>query len=279
MVVTSVILFAAAFPAQAPASGFEFDFRGGKPLPSELTLVGPNVGAVARLEAEGLRLTLPTDGQATSGWGVGLRFALAGDFEVTGTFELLSIAPPEGGAGAGVAINALPAPDWKKFAKIGRFLRADAGDVYVAETWNKGRPQDYHRQVLPTVSRTGMVRLMRRGSVLHYLAANAAGGEFREIAAWEFGPEDFSMVRFIANNNGSPTPVEARLLNLRVTADAKPLAADQIAVEIQELKPRSPLAWIVGMIAAALLIATGVRVVVRRRGAKRQGVEAKAREA
>jgi Protein of unknown function (DUF1583) len=277
MLTSSVVAFVALAAANPPAQNY-YDFRGGNPLPPELTLVGPNAGQVVKLEAEGLHVTLPTDGQQTSGWGVGLRYTLAGDFEVTGTYELISVAPPARGAGAGVAINALPTPDWKKFAKIGRFVRADEGNIYVAETWHTGYPKDYHRKAAPTAARSGMVRLARHGSVLHYLAADAPGGEFQEIGAWEFGPEDLSMVRFIVNNNGSPTPVEARLLDLRVTADVKPLAAEPVEIAGEKSKPGFPLAWVLGLIAAALLIATGVRLVVRRRGAAGQGVEARAEE-
>jgi hypothetical protein len=280
MLTSSVVAFAVLTAGSPPAENY-YDFRGGKPLPPELTRFGPNAEDVVKSEAEGLHVTLPTDGQQTNGWGVALRYTFTGDFEVTGSYELLSVAPPLKGAGAGVALNAMPAPDAKKFAKIGRFVRMDEGNIYVAETWNKGQAKDYHRMAAPTAAQTGMVRLSRRGSVLHYLAADGFGGEFHEIGAWEFGSEDLSMVRFIVNNNGSPTPVEARLLDLRVTADVKPLATEPVAVVVSAEKPNAtfPLAWVLGLVAAALLIATGIRLVVRRRGAEGQGVGAKAREA
>jgi Protein of unknown function (DUF1583) len=272
MIPTSALLFFTILLPSQPATGnFYHDFRSGKPLPTELTLFGPNAAQVVKSEEGGLHVTPPPNGQLTGGWGVALKFALTGDFEVTGTYEFLSAAPPLNGAGCGVALNALPVLNGRKFTKLGRFLRMDEGNIYVAEFWNKDQPNTARRTGAPTETRAGKLRLARNGSVMHYLVADTPNGEFREIAAWEFGPEDLSMVRFIVNNNGSPTAVEARLVDLKVTGAQAPLSVNREMPANQETaadpqpKSRTSLMLMWGLLAAALLIAVGVRVVMRRR--------------
>ena len=131
-----LLLVLTLVPGQEPATDFAHDFRGGRALPSSLSLMGPDVDEVITREVEGLRIKLPTDGRQTKGWGVRARFTLSGDFEVTGSYELITVDPPTKGNGVGVALNLAPDGQRLKFAKIGRFLRMK-DSVVVAETWNR----------------------------------------------------------------------------------------------------------------------------------------------
>src|SRR5690349_14083301 len=99
----------------AVASDFHHDFRGGGALPAELTLQGPNAESVVKPEAGGLHITLPTEGKQTKGWGVAARVTLAGNFEITGSYELLSAQTPVGNRFAGVAIGIAPDAQRVKF--------------------------------------------------------------------------------------------------------------------------------------------------------------------
>src|SRR5262245_1439987 len=92
---TSLILCATLLPGQPAAKEYHRDFRGGRPLDSALKRIGPDAQLVTRLEPEGLRITLPP-GRKTPGQPVGVaaKFRLAGDFEITGVYELLSAEPP-----------------------------------------------------------------------------------------------------------------------------------------------------------------------------------------
>jgi RNA polymerase sigma factor (sigma-70 family) len=193
------------------------DFRGGRRPDSSLSLFGPDADEVIKPEAEGLRITPPTNGRQTTGWGVVGDFSLSGDFEVTATYTLLGMDLPSRGGGAGVALNIAPDRERTKWAKVGRFLRPRGDNVYVAECWTKQHsPADYHERFQSTTAMSGKLRLERKGSLLFFLVADGPGDQFRELFQVEFGAEDMAMVRFVANNNSSPTALDARLVDLKI---------------------------------------------------------------
>jgi Protein of unknown function (DUF1583) len=258
MSINSLALLAVLLPTQPAPPNFYYDFRGGKPLPAELKLFGPDAETVVMPESEGLRITLPTAGRQTRGWGIALRYTFTGDFEVTASYELLTLDRPTKGVGAGVALNALPTQASSKFTKIGRFVHADGENLFKAELTDKEQPAINQWNAIPASTRAGQLRLARTGSVMHYQVTDAPGGKFREVAAWEYGTEDLSMVRFIANNNGSPTAVDVRLLDLKVVGSFIPH---------QTLGPQDGiwLAFLVGVPVAILLIAAGKRWAVARK--------------
>jgi hypothetical protein len=255
-------LVLAATLGQPTTVDFSHDFRGGKTLPRELSLFGPDAEKFVEQEPEGLRVRPPTAGKITGGWGVVLRYTFTGDFEVTGSYELVILERPTKGVGAGVALNALPTLGARKFTKVGRFRYVGDEEVFNAEFLNKDNQKESRWNSVPATTRAGQLQLKRTGSVMHYLANDAPGGPLREFAAFEFGGEDLSMVRFIANNNGSPTAVDVRLLDLKVTGRLIPQKA------LEDVKAAGvPLALIAAGVVAAVLIAAGVRLGLRRRAA------------
>jgi serine/threonine protein kinase len=198
------------------------DFRGGQGLPPPMKLIGPDAAAVTRAEAEGLRITLAADRQPAHqprpAVGVAPGFPLRGDFEITGTYELLSADRAAAGAGVAVGLN-LAVEQPYKFAKVGRFVRAKQGNVHLAEVFLKETPSGSKMDEEPTEARAGQVRAVRAGSTLRLLVAAPPGTDFREILRGEFGTEDVNVVRFIVNNNDSPVGVDARLVDLRIRWD------------------------------------------------------------
>jgi DNA-directed RNA polymerase subunit RPC12/RpoP len=150
-------------------------------------------------------------------------FRLKGNFEVTGTYNLLSDGQPSAGKGGGVALEL--ASGWvnnTKYARIGRLLRPNrhGGNVYLADHWvtDPALPTSGGQQI-PTATRTGQLRLLRQGSTLRFLVADDGSNDFREIDRTEFGADDL-FVRFTVNNNcfGSPTKVDAHLVDLQIHA-------------------------------------------------------------
>ncbi|HEX4592603.1 MAG TPA: hypothetical protein VH120_21950 [Gemmataceae bacterium] len=255
------LLLAAAL-GQPTTADFSHDFRGGKPLPNELSLFGPDAERHVEQEPEGLRVRPPTAGKITGGWGVVLRYTFTGDFEVTGSYELVTLEQPTKGVGAGVALNALPTLGARKFTKVGRFRYVGDDEVFNAEFLNKDDQKQSRWNSVPATTRAGQLQLKRNGSVMHYLANDAPGGPLREFAVFEYGGEDLSMVRFIANNNGSPTVVDVRLLDMKVAGRLIPQKT------LEDVKAAGvPLALIVAGVVAVVLIAAGVRLGLRRRAA------------
>jgi hypothetical protein len=226
-----LLLFATLLPAQSTPETHHYDFRDNKPLPADLSLFGPDAEAVVKPTQEGLRIALPTAGRKSTGWGVALQYGLAGDFELTATYELLQLEQPTRGVGAGVALNALPTAFSTKFTKVGRFVHSDGLNLFKAELSDKNNPRINEFNGVPASTHGGQLRLMRIGSRMHYQVADAPGAGFHEFAAWEYGTEDLAMIRFIANNNGSPTAVDALLLDLKVVGNPIP----QITLDPKEI--------------------------------------------
>src|SRR3712207_3552998 len=78
-----------------------YDFRNKAPLPEGLKLIVPDVNEVVTVEDAGLRFTLPATRREGHPVGVATTYALAGDFEVIGTYEMLSVERAPTGYGVG----------------------------------------------------------------------------------------------------------------------------------------------------------------------------------
>jgi hypothetical protein len=213
----SLLLLTAVLPGQPSPSDLYQDFRGRQAPAPFLEMIGPNSGQVIHPEEEGLRITLPTNGQQTWGWGVGARCRLAGDFEVTGTYQVLSIERPVRGSGAVIALQVAPDTDRDKWARIGHVVHLNGSTAYQTEVWTKKQsPQDYKARAVPTQASGGRLRLVRQGTILRCQAAEGAEEDFLDVYEGEFGTDDLTIVRFVANNNSSPTSVDVRLVDLKI---------------------------------------------------------------
>src|SRR6266566_4762863 len=102
--------------APAPAAAREhviLDFRLGMPGSTGLRLFGANAEAVAKTDAEGLRINLPPGRQDVNWVGVELPCRIHGDFEIAVGYELLAVGDPTPEAGGGVQVRLFldtPAP-------------------------------------------------------------------------------------------------------------------------------------------------------------------------
>ena len=79
---------------------------------------GPDLDDVVRPDPAGLRITLPADRPQNFAVAVVSKFSLVGDFEVTGSYELLSATQPKEGYGVGVCLWVATDPGRRKFAKV-----------------------------------------------------------------------------------------------------------------------------------------------------------------
>ena len=183
---------------------------------------------------------------------VATTFALSGDFEVTGTYELLSADRPAKGYGVGVSLNVADNDRRTKFAKVGRVLRAQEGSVFQTEFWTRQPQKDYQVRTQPTESRLGQLRLTRKGSALRYLAADGLGGDFHEIFAQEnFGTEDLAHVRFVVADSGTPgNGIDARLVDLRISSGSLiPNEAADPASSAGERRENRSKGWLAAAVA------------------------------
>ena len=189
------------------------DFRNKRPLLESLRLAGPDIASATKAEDEGLRITLPAERDHHWPVEVVLNFPATGDFEMTGTYELLAGERPAKGYGVGVSLMLADNEKRKKFAKVSRLMRAKEGSVHLTEYWTP-----YQVKSTKTEAKAGQLRLVRVGPSLRYLVSDGPGQAFREI--WyqkNFGAEDLHYVRFGVTDSGEPgNPVDARLIDLRI---------------------------------------------------------------
>jgi Protein of unknown function (DUF1583) len=263
---SSLLVLATLVPGQLPPPDFYQDFRGSRPMLPSLQLLAPDADAVSTPEDGGLRITLPATRQDTQPVRLATKSGLSGDFELTGTFELLAADRPSSGYGVGVTLNVATDVTRKKFAKVGRLLRVKEGSVFLSEFWNKERPKDYRVQSIPTEARSGRLRLVRKGATLHYLAADGPKNDFREIYQGTFGTEDLAQVHFVVSSSGSPgNAVDARLVDLRISSGG--FIPDHASEPAPPPEPgRAGALW--GTLAALILVllGAGMVAVLRSRG-------------
>ena len=104
MTITTLLL---VWAATAPAETTEIlthDFRRAEALPRALRLLGPTDGQM-KLEQGGLRITLPAKRTDVAPIGVAPRFGVPGNFEVSASFEILSLEGPSEKNSAGVSMH------------------------------------------------------------------------------------------------------------------------------------------------------------------------------
>jgi hypothetical protein len=201
------------------------DFRGGNPLGDDFRLGGAaDANAVAKFEPGGLRITLPAARPQHFPVEVCAKFSLFGDFDITGTYELLAAAQPTKGYGVGVALIVADSDKRDKFIKISRLMRPDEGSVYYSEFWTRFPPKDWQARPKKTNVRAGQLRLVRDGARLRCLVADEVGKDFTLIYERpNFGAEELAQLRFeVADGNSPNNPVDALLVDLRVRTEAFP---------------------------------------------------------
>jgi hypothetical protein len=259
-----------------PVKEFYQDFRGAQPLHPALKLVGPDADEVARPEAEGLRITLPATRPVNQPVEVVATFTVSGDFEITGTFELLSADHPTKGYGVGVSLNVADSDARNDFVKVARAKLVQAGSVFHSESWSGGPGNNYRKRTKPTEARLGQLRLVRKGAGIRYQAAEGLGGDFQEIDAQDqFGTEDMAHVHFVVADSGTPgNAVDARLVDLRIRAanlipDPTAGAAPAVAAA-GPARPSGSRGWLVGagILALVVLASVAAGLAVRRRPRK-----------
>ncbi len=225
------------------------DFRGGQAPRPPLELIGPDADEVMRPEEDGVRISLPAHRmRLLEPVGIAFKTPIAGDFEITGSYEFIDVDMPTSGTGVGIALN-VATEQQRKFSRFGRFLLPGPGSVFLAEHWNNDAPQDRFSFAVPTQQRSGKLRIVRKGATLIYLATEGAGDEFREISRSDFGTEPTAFVRFVVHNNNSPAAIDARLVDLHIRVE--PAAAGEAA-------PRPRTRLLAFGLSAGLLLVLGL---------------------
>jgi hypothetical protein len=262
-------------------------------------LVGPDADQCIRFEPEGLRITLPRDAPADRpNVALSTGLAVQGNFEITLRYELLKEPSPHdtGKRGARLHLLALlDKPGWSR-GVISRQVVANGqpsyatGSVLVNEDPGRSPPK---WKLIPTRTKTGCLRMVRRGSVMSYYVSEGDNPEFRFLHDFPFSNEDLKDVRIVGEGGGNGDDkgiLDARITDLRVRAnavsagalmeDAAPLAAlappAPDAPQVLEEQRQSGAGWLVllGVAAAGLFAASFLCVFLSWRLRVRRGTVA-----
>lgn len=187
----------------------------------------------ARLEQEGLRLTLPATDGPTVPVGIALRHPVRGDFELEATFEFLHLGRPEAGKWAGATIYLFMDDNERNGVWFGKMNERQLGPVFATghraslpatggrESGHDQERIDKFMDYVTTSGETGILRLrvVRRGLSFSFFAAEGETGEFRHLETLEVSAEDLEIVRLGPDPGWlSNVAVDMRLLDFSMTA-------------------------------------------------------------
>jgi hypothetical protein len=198
------------------------------------------------LDTSGLRFRLPGGVPGVGQTGLYSYFALAGDCEVTITYELLNVPPPRTGYGSGIGL-AFDIEGGAGRGTIQRVFRVGDGSGCVLQTApveSGGGMKEVDRFV-PATSRRGRIGLRRVKNQLIFLSADAPSDALQEIDRLPFTDRTIRAVRVFADAGGSPTAVEIRVRQID-------LRAEEIASGVPQSEPRQwRWAWLWAVVPAA----------------------------
>jgi hypothetical protein len=170
-------------------------------------------------EPLGLRIELPGMPTGVEQTGVYSMFAVAGDFEVSATFELISVAPPQKGYGVtcGIAVDT-EGPGGT--VSLARGYQVGNVNGYIV---SQGKPSDAGMQYESTDygsrSQKGALVIRREKKELVCLVADQPSAEPFEVCRIPFTDATIRKVRIFADSGGSPTSMDARISAIKIQAE------------------------------------------------------------
>ena len=188
-------------------------------LDTHFSRYGPIAARNVSRDAKGVRIRLPATGRLASQSGLYSYFALAGDFEVTIDYDLISLPKPESGYGSAVGIS-LDAENVEEGSlSFYRGIHPQQGPAY----WvTRAKPGDngtaYETKFYPSTARNGKLVFRREKDVIVCLAADSIRFEPHELVTIPFVPGAIRPVRIFADSGGAPTALDVRLTNFQIRA-------------------------------------------------------------
>jgi hypothetical protein len=266
--------------APAPARAREhviLDFRFGIPGSTGLRLFGADAEAVAKTDAEGLRINLPPGRRDVNWVGVELPCRIHGDFEIAVGYELLAVGDPTPVVGAGVQMRLFfdtPTPVVAAVTRLRKPRTTTPVRLYehvgpIGETFGAARidldPDGKEKldvRNFRAEQPKGRLKLVRTGALMHYIVADG-GSDFHEVRSREIGTDDVKLLRLFCFPGYRPVAVDVRFTDLVIDADQfsldlnQPLAAAADAGDTPRPAKRS-LLILGGLLAAGMLVLAGV---------------------
>ena len=277
-------LIAVASAASGAVDEFFRDFRTQVFDDSSFERAGSGADQFVESGPDGLRIKF-LDGANHEPTGVSLRFHVRGDFEITAGYAIQTLDPPTAGYGVGVGLYVETDSPTKEGITLERFVVPKAGEVFASTraSVKKGVRTYASRRFPARATRSGQLRLSRRGARVTASVAEGDETAFRKLQTVQVAPGDLFYVRLAGDTGGSTSRLDATFKDLRIkTGDlgAEPpdepavVAGPPPAIEVAgpppvenppEAPPTRPLSWVVLAAAVAAIIAVGLIAYFRRR--------------
>jgi serine/threonine protein kinase len=259
----------AAGPPELNA-GFLQDLRSADLSHSLLRPMGEGVS----LEAEGVRIKLPA-GQGMPGAGLATNAEVHGDFEITGSFEILKADRPDVGYGVGVSLFVAIDPNTNDAVTLARRLMPDGKTVFVSNRMTPVNGQLRHKvKTVPSTAAAGRLRIQRVGPKVRFLVAEGNQVDYVQVDEVEFPTEDVRFVQFGGNTGRSASALDVRLLNFALRAERVAGAAGPRPDVPAEDAPAGGKGWLAAGVLVGLLLAlvVGLGVWLHARQSSRAGL-------
>lgn len=225
---------------------------------------GPNATKVVILERNGsVRLKLPGNPQGAKQAGMYSYFALAGDFEVSAIYEVISVPMPTTGYGAGFGLEVdTGGAEGSVAVRRGQWI-GEGNGVQVIRSQKIDGAVTYETKFFATTAKKGKFVLRREKAEVVLLTADKPGVEPTELYRVPFTETTVRSFRVYADSGGSPTIVDGRISDLKASAT-------EITGGIPERdRDEFPIWVVVASIVSAIILGLLVWYIIRRKGAKR----------
>ena len=245
------------------AREFYHSFKDGAGIAPEFVLIGRDAEQKVSFEPGGVRITLPAginnDGPPT---GVGTRFGIHGDFEITAGFQILQMPTPADAGPVGTRFSIMTSMQTQQpsLARVTRAVRG-GGDQFISwqSLWNNaiGKKQDQIKADSATAN-SGRLRLVRTGALLSYFKAEGADENFIILAQFPSTPEAVTRASLVGQTGGPKAHLDVIFTDLRIRADSLPGFVDSVAPSMMVTAESGSL-WGAGIIfVVVLFLSVGV---------------------
>jgi hypothetical protein len=195
-------------------------------------------------EKNGVLFALPKG--STTQTGVYSLFVLAGDCEVSLTYDLLNLPSPSTGTGSGIGLT-FDLGEAVGYGVIKRVSTHKEGGGYALQTkWKQGGQDDDQHRFVPSTAKRGTMGLKREKNELIFLASDDPTGELREIARLPFPSRAVRSVKLFADTGGAEVPIQARLSQVK-------FKAEELTGGVPRSERKSFLGWWLGGASAVVL--------------------------
>jgi serine/threonine protein kinase len=188
------------------------------------------IGEEVRFERSGVRITMAPENRVPRPTGIVANFKVQGDFEITGTYEILKADRPKTGYGVGVSMYAAINPDDNDAVSLARRVMTSGKTMFLSDRMQPpNEPPPHKTNTLASRTTTGELRLKRVGAQILFLVREGDDRQFALVEALPWKRFDIRWIQFGGNTGSAKNcGLDVRLLDLTIRAEALPGAVETV---------------------------------------------------